>query len=230
MIYNIFGSADSIDCDVMVFVDTIGNVADSKQVIEQCTNVIQPLYSKKVNVNLAIAADGIIKEVFKGTADEVNNSLFTTYHLHEQVHPRLVTRFVPRNPGIKALRAMRALLSFISRTQYRTPVKAALVGTATDKHELLKVIKFSHIADLGHKNISTTDFHKTLAFQMGQSFLLNIGIEAYTKQAIANHCPDLAPFLFRESGADPAVLDNFKDVWLTSFDPKSIPEYEELRK
>lgn len=230
MIYNIFGSADSIDCDVMVFVDAIGSVADSKRIIDECISLLQPSFSKKVNVNLAIASEGIIQEVFKGTADEVNNSLFSTYHLHEQAHPRIVNKFVPRDPGIKALRAMRALLSFISRTQYRGPVKKALVGTATDKYELLREIKFSHITDLGHKNTNFADFYKTLAFQMGQSFLLNVGIEAYTKQAIAQQCPELEQFLLRNNGADPRVLDAFKDTWLSSFNPSSIPEYEELRK
>lgn len=228
--YNVFGSEDSVDCDVMVFVDVIGSVAESKLELAKYADLIQPLYDKPVNVNLAIVSDGIVTEVFKGTPDEVNNSLFSTYHLHKQIHPRMVLRFVPRNPGIKALRSMRAILSFISRTQYRGPVKTALVGTATDKYELLRDIRLAHISDLGHKNTNLIDFYKMLAFQMGQSFLLNFGIEAYTKKAIAQHCPELEPFLLRTPGYDPNDLDIFKNTWLQSFDPSKIPEYEELRK
>lgn len=228
--YHVFGSADSQDCDIMVFVDAIGSVAETRVQLAEYKTLLQPAHDKIVNINLAIVRDGIVTEVFKGTADEVNNSLIDTYAFHNQTSPLIITSRLKRDSGIKALRAMRGILSFISRTQYRGPIKQALAGTATDKHGLLKAIEFKYISDLGHKNTNLVDFYKTLAFQMGQSFLLNQGIEAYTKSDIGMRITDLAPFLNRIDGADVFILDNFKDVWLASFDPTQIPEYEELRR
>lgn len=230
MIYNIFGSRDSRDCDIMVFVNTIGSVAESKRVVEECVNALQPLYAKKVNVNLAIIIGGYVAEVFKGTPDEVNNSVYYTYRYHEQAHPLKITGPVVRDPGIKALRSMRAILSFISRTSYREEVKVALNGTASDKHAFLSKLSFKTIVDLGHKNTDLIDFYKMVAFQIGQSYLLNVNTEVYTKYDIGATLPDLKPFLMRTGSGDVNDLDQIKDLWLGSFNPKLIPEYEALRK
>lgn len=230
MIYNIFGSADSKDCDIMVFVNAIGSVAENKLIVARHTEVLQSLYDKQVNVNLAVVNNEIISEVFKGTPDEVNNSLIETYSLHQQKFPPQVTRRVERHAGIKALRSMRAILSFISRTEHRELVKQALSGTATDKHKALSAIQLGAIKELGNKNTDLIDFHKTVAFQVGQSYLLNIGIEVYTKSDIAFQFPELLPFLKRTGDGDPLILDRTKDLWLNSFAPENIPVYEELRK
>ena len=229
MIYQIFGSEDSRDCDIIVFVASIGSVAESRVTIESLRCQLQPFFNKDVNVNLAITVDGSLTEVFKGTPDEVNNSLYATYHLHKQAHPQQITKRLPRDTGLKALRSMRAVLSFMSRTRHRAQIKDALSGTAIQKHRLLGDIKFDGITDLGNKNSDMIDFHKMAAFQMGQSMLLNNGIEVYTKADIALHKPALAEFLSRRPDQI-NKLDDFKELWLRSFDPSNIPEYESLRR
>ncbi len=226
--YYVFGSKDSQDVDLIVLVDSIGLVAECRDKIKQLEAEYQPLFDREVNINLAVIRDGVVVDVFKGTPDEVNNSVATTYDLHPQSHPLHITRLLPRDSGVKALRSMRAILSFMSRTCWRMDIKAALSGTAIDKYALLEVIRFDTILDLGRKNTALIDFYKMLAFQMGQSYLLNTGIEVYTKSDIGRHLPALAPFLGR-SRADPAILNDFKATWLGSFDPKSIPQHEELR-
>lgn len=227
--YNIFGSEDSVDCDVMFFVPAIGSVAESKALIATLSEELQKTQEKKVNGNLAVVSNGAVIEVFKGTADEVNNSLLTTYDYHHQEFPSQVMQHLPRDAGMKSLRSMRAILSFMSRTMYRGPIKAALTGSAVDKHSLLKEIVLALKLDLGHKNITQVDFYKMAAFQMGQSYLLNTGVEVYTKQAIASNCESLRPYLERRE-SDSAAIDAFKTLWLESFDPNMIPQYEELRK
>ncbi len=227
--YYVFGSHDSLDVDMVVLVDSIGSVAECRAQAKYWEAAKQPLFDRKVNINLAVMRDGVLVDVFKGTPDEVNNSILVTYALHNQAHPLHITRALPRDAGVKALRAMRAILSFMSRTCWRMSIKQALPGSAQAKHGLLEVIRVDHITDLRHKNTSLIDFYKTLAFQMGQSYLLNSGIEVYTKSDIGSHLPELAPFLSRTVGADPVVLDTFKVKWLGSFDPKAIPQFEQLR-
>src|SRR5690606_25999473 len=124
-----------------------------------------------------------------------------------QKHPLLITKWAERNSDIKSLRAMRAILSFMSRTQYRSLIKAALLGSATDKYELLKTIDFKSIKDLGNKKADLVDFYKTVAFQMGQSYMLNYGVELYTKDSIGMYLPKLQPFLKRIVGTDLGILD-----------------------
>jgi hypothetical protein len=228
-IYQVFGSHDSVDCDIIVFVTTIGSVADSRALIDKLKQELQPLFDKEVNINLAVLTDGRVTEVFKGTPDEVNNSLLTTYDLHKQAHPQQIKHRVSRDAGLKALRAMRAVISFASRTQYRPAIKVALAGTAIEKHRILREMQFGAISDLGNKNTTMNDFYKTLAFQMGQSFLLNHDIEVYTKGDIARHLPQLKTFLSRDGG-DATILDQFKELWLDSFIPANIPEFEILRR
>lgn len=220
----VFGSQDSIDTDVMLFVDRIGTVSEANQTIEGCVLLSD---GKRLNVNLAVVADGIIVDVFKGTADEANNSVLQTYRLHDQVHQCPIVKMLPRDAGIKNLRAMRAICSFISRTEMRAQVKTALKGSAVDKYNFLLGCELDSIVDLGSKNSNLVDFHKMLAFQMGQAYLLNKSIEVYTKQDIAAQLEELRPALER-SGV--VQFDQFKKQWLSSFDPKSIPQFEVLKK
>jgi hypothetical protein len=203
-------------------------VQENRELIHQFETTLQPFYSKKLNVNIASLRDGVVREVFKGTADEANNSLFSTYALHEQRFDQQIERAVPRDPGIKNLRAMRSILSLMSRTQYRMPIKNALRDSAVEKHSLLKEIRIDCISDIGHKNIEFSDFLKSLAFQMGQSYLLNTGIEVYTKRDIAEFIPYLRPILERRT-LDSRPLDEIRQTWLNSFDPATIPQYEDLR-
>lgn len=231
LFYNVFGSEDSKDVDIMMFVCKIGNVAESKAKIEKYAAELQPLYDRKVNINFAVVNDGIVTDVFKGTPDEVNNSLFYTCKLHDQKYPMPVTQWVWRDPMLKSLRVMRILLSFISRTSHRNDVKRALAGTAKDKYTLLWYINFNEIMDLGDKNISLVDFRKAVAFQLGQAYLLNNDIEVYTKASLIGFIPALAPFLNREDTSDCGqILDERRLRWLDSFNPEECPQFEELRK
>lgn len=223
----VFGSADSRDFDVLVIVDKLGMVAENKAACKIQEDLLATIYQDKpLNVNIATQAGGQLTGVFKGTIDEVNNSIIDTYMLHTQPYQLQIAKRMIRDRGIKALRAMRILLSFMSRCQHRAIVKEALNGTAVDKHRVLSQIDLAEVVELGNKNTNLIDFHKTIAFQMGQSCALNCSnLELYTKQSIGLHFPVLAPFLSRESG-DQAMLEDFKKVWLATFDPAELPQKE----
>ncbi len=226
--YYVFGSQDSRDYDLLVIVDILGTTAENKAAGKAREVLFSKAYKDKpLNVNLATMAGGVLTGVFKGTVDEVNNSIIDTYMLHKQDYVLALTKRLERDKGLKALRSMRAMLSFMSRTQFRTPIKDALKGAAVDKYALLKEIDFNFISDLGHKITTFPDFYKTLAFQMGQSAALNEGVELYTKGSIAERYPALAPMLERQEYLQAAPeLTKFKTYWLGTFDPNLIPQYE----
>lgn len=213
MKYNIFGSEDSLDYDVMVFVDKIPDLQESKK---YCFNLEKDfvLKDKKANINLAVINDGIIIDVHKGTADECNNSIYHTYQFHKQQFPKLVIRTVDRDCYIKAARALRIILSFISRTNHRIAVKQALKSSADIKIETLRKIDFKSIDGFNKNNQDTKDVIKQIVFQIAQTLLLIDNIEVYSKKSCYEYFPELTPFLKREDNVDMALLDQYKHLLL----------------
>ena len=198
VIYNIFGSEDSIDTDAIVFVDSLPKTK------EDCKNSCL-LYEKmitsdkKINVNLAVVKDGIITECFKGTADEVNNSVLTTYglHLDNQKFPLMVLKPVKRNVELKVGRSLRIILSFLSRTMYKNNVKEALKGDPLCKINALRDIQFIEIDSFNKNGVDDLTCWKTIAFQIIQATALLCGKEIYTKSQAKDFAPNLSPFINR---------------------------------
>ena len=127
--YQFFGSKTSIDYDVMLFVDTITNSKyDNNLLCKKYNEELSQIYpDKKMNCNLAILENGIITKVYKGTADECNNSLFLTYSNFEyQKYPNHIVELIPRDVELKILRCYRIICSMLSRNENRSEVKAAL--------------------------------------------------------------------------------------------------------
>lgn len=224
-IYQIFGSGDSTDLDCMVILDDIPtknndrrssnyrkSIQKSHDLCDYYVGVIKELTGtdKEVNVNICSLKDGYVHRVFKGTCDEVSNSMYLTYILHEQKHPLLIKGLVERDIELKVLRTARVLLSFWSRTKYRPEVKSALRGDIYDKIECIKSINVLNL-DL-QKNVSDLDYAKTMAFQLGQTIALINGVELYTKKDISLQYPELKPLLYREKRDDEIIqeyLNNF---------------------
>lgn len=210
MTYTIFGSKDSLDYDVMVYVDSIPPIQKCKELCAEYEELLKAeLPDKKINVNLAVVDDGQIVSVFKGTPDECNNSILLTHYFHEQKHPVLVKRRTERDVPLKLARGLRSVLSFLSRTEYRPLVKKALKGTAEEKLSALEQIDLAAIADLGKNNQDVVEFYKQAAFQIGQCLALIDGEELYTKEQIRSEFPRLGPYLQRlpKDGVD---LDSHK--------------------
>lgn len=199
MVFNVFGSPSSLDLDVIVFLDKLPPLEECKKLALQMNKEIESLFidNKKANTNFAVIQDGVIVKVFKGTPDEVNNSILMTYDHHKQQHPCQVNRLLPRDFHQKILRASRIILSFYSRTDHRQEVKWALGGDLIEKIECLRGIDFSKEVDFG-KNGSQEDVLKNIAFQLGQVIGLSQGKEYYSKEDIASGIPELAPLLRRE--------------------------------
>ncbi len=200
--FQIFGSEDSLDYDVMVFVDEIPVIIDHSHTLCKMynTQLSKILTDKPLNCNIAVIKDGFVTNVFKGTTDEVNNALYYTYSLHTQYYPLMVKEPIVREYDMKILRAHRNILSFFSRGDLRSIIKPALRGDLRDKIPVLKMIDFEKMKDFPGKSESIKDIYKVISFQFGQLFSLVDGFEkdSYTKSGIIKNYPDLKPMLKRE--------------------------------
>lgn len=154
MEYLVFGSQDSVDTDVMLITDSIGTIQECRDIVSNWKQENQFSFDKKLNCNLCIIKNGIVIDVFKGTPDEVNNSIYYTFDLHVEnlLKKCPIKRKVNRNVELKILRSVRIILGFLSRTEKRTEIKSALRGTIFQKISLLKKIDLIPINTFNKKN------------------------------------------------------------------------------
>jgi hypothetical protein len=209
--FHCFGSMDSADIDLVFFVDTmpptIADCAEKCLVLgEQYAALFKP--KKKINCNLATLKKDVLVDVFKGNTDELNNALYLTYYLHPQKYPRFIHRLLARDLDLKFLRSSRSILSLLTKTAQREPVKNALRGDIQLKLSTLESIDLTELNESNIK-IKLVDVKKMLAFQIGQTLALFNRQEVYTKSDIALIFPELKPYLNREKDTDFTVLQGY---------------------
>ena len=196
--YLIHGSEDSLDVDVYFLVDELGTFNEAKKKCDEWSHALG------VNGNLIVVKDGKVTEVYKGTVDEVNNSILATYHLHDQKFPNPIITKVERDICLKWVRVIRGILSHCSRTQYRAIVKEALrAENVYDKLKAILEIDLTKIDDFGKEE--ATEVYKFLCFQIAQYLGLLQNVEVYTKSQAADLLSnfDVRQFLYRK----PASLE-----------------------
>ncbi len=193
----VFGSHDSRDRDALYSVDALPDREVAKR---WCSSAHE-------NRNLIVIEDGVIRECFKGNADETHNALLRTYSLHPQAHPLPLTRALPRLVPLKAVRAVRITLSHLSRTARRAEIKAALRSLDQQR----RVALLAEL-DLGALEASA-DAWKTIAFQLAQLLALIDGRELYTKAEVSAFAPQLASLLARAPATrrDKQALGELRD-------------------
>lgn len=200
--FYLFGSEDSTDYDVLVSVDYIPQDIDKAHNMCKYYNTLlsKILNDKDLNCNLGIFKNGKLVKVFKGTVDELNNVLFYTYDNHNQFFLNPISSPVDRDIDEKILRVARFIITFYSRTELRSEIKAALRGDLLRKLEALKKIDFVKMTEFVGKKEKSEDIYKVLAFQFGQVFSLIDGHESdsYTKNGIIKNYSDLKNLLKRE--------------------------------
>lgn len=203
--FQIFGSKSSIDCDIIAFVDNLSNIDDNHKI---CKNIEEILLKKNIsekplNINLGVLKNNKLIDVFKGTIDEVNNSLFYTYFNHIQFFDNHIKYVYDRKNDDckhkKILRCARVILSFFSRnTDFRKNVKNALRGDLIEKINVLKTIDYSINLNFGNKKQSVKDIYKTISFQYAQTLSLYNDIETYTKEDMIIVYPELYNLIYRK--------------------------------
>lgn len=191
----IHGSADSTDVDVVYVVDAIPSPQESKAFCSADK-------SENRNIITIDARRGVVSGCYKGSIDEINNSLFETYNLHHQTDPLMIRFRRCRDIAIKCMRSTRIVLSHLSRSQYRKYVKDALRGSWNERLLTLEML-MNNLAEIDfdtlNKNMSGDDIKKAIAFQVGQCCALIGGVEIYTKMGLSWFYPYLKPYLYRKS-------------------------------
>lgn len=231
--YQVFGSENSSDYDVIVFVDEIPrNIDEAHTLCKSYNEQLSKLFTDKpLNANLSVVNGGIITDVFKGTPDEVNNALYYTYDHHTQHHLNMVYRPLERDIDQKVLRVFRCILSFFSRSYLRDQIKPALRGDLCMKIEIFKQLDFIKNKDFNNKKESVEDIYKVISFQYGQLFSLIDGFEkdSYTKNGIIKNYPELYNMLNRNNldEKDMLTLNVFRDR-LLKIAIDRIPEMDKL--
>lgn len=186
----VHGSPDSVDKDIVYIIDEPMEPDTSKKLCEILDG----------NSNLAVIKDGHIVWCYKGVPDELNNSMYRTVPLHKENKDNPISGPVERDVCMKVIRAVRIILSHMSRSQYRNKIKSALRGGWKERLDTLWNIKLEEIDfDSLNKNMSGKDVLKVIAFQTGQTLALIDGVEVYTKGEISDFLPILGPALYRES-------------------------------
>ena len=196
----IHGSGDSTDTDVVYVVDELPSPDDCKKFCSA---------DSEENRNLIVVRNSVVVECYKGTPDEINNSLLRTYSLHEQGDALVVERIVERVVPIKIVRAVRIILSHLSRSSMRPMIKSALRGSWNERLSALKEV-IAHFNEIDfsvlNKNMSREDILKVIAFQTGQTLALLNETELYTKAEITEEYCVLKQFLYRSDNSDVAEL------------------------
>lgn len=185
----VHGSKDSTDLDVIY-------VFECEPSLEECKKFC--LSKAPENGNIIVVKNGIVTFSYKGSVDEVNNALYRTYALHEQTFPLVIERTVQRDIILKDIKVIRKILSSLSKTKFRTEIKAALRGDWKTKLCTLKNINYYSIDFSSIPKTTKTDLLKSFAFQIGQALALHDGRELYTKRAVADYFPELENYLYRK--------------------------------
>lgn len=208
--FQIFGSASSKDVDVMVFIDELKSTDENHSLVKLLNVYLFEIFKdstlgfKEVNANLGVLKDGMLIDVFKGTYDECNNSLYETYNLHQQFYENAIQTKYDRKQNEyyhwKLKRVLRFILSFYSRVpELRTDIKSALRGDFRERIRVCRMIDLTKNTEFPKKKESTEDIYKVIAFQLVQIIMLSEQIEIYTKEEAVIMIPKLKPFLFRET-------------------------------
>lgn len=225
-IFQIFGSSSSIDYDVMFFVDKLGTIDENHALIKELNEEFEKFsfghdrIKKKINSNLGILQNGQLVNVFKGTYDECNNSLFYTYDNHTQLYYRHIKKPYDRVNDdyfkhLKLKRCYRFLLSFYSRVpEFRKEIKEALKGDFKKRYEILSKINFNIHKDFPNKKEKTEDIYKVIAFQLAQTISLFKGVELYTKEDVIDIYPTLEPYINRKLTNNHDILNTHLEVLL----------------
>ncbi len=157
---------------------------------------------QEVDVNIGVQnKNGNLVWVIIGIPDETNNSLFFTYRNHSQKHPknletgelidhpRYISTPLKRNVPAKIARAVRVLLSGLTRPddqkerlKTKEALKKATIGHQIDRlAEInLSTFKFGNLP----QNENPVDMWKRFAFQIGQTSALIDGKEYFDKDTI----------------------------------------------
>ena len=218
--YYFYGSDDSTDVDVMIAIPQ-----QLMPIHQHDRKALVSHFEKEVNLNwnatLIVIHNGYIADTIypKAWIDSLNNSLWQTYNLHQQAYPNPLKGEVNRNYLLAIYKAVRTVLTMLTRTHYRTIIKPYLKGIHPFQKKLkaLKQLDFKTISHFNQKNTNNANAWKTIAFYMGQNIsLIQDDVQIYTKKHFVNLYPDLRNFIYRNplTTQDIDMLNHYLKAWI----------------
>lgn len=200
--YYRFGSKDSIDIDVLVNHPEATGQEKDKNIINALKNQFPGIADWNVNI-ISIENGVVVKSIpSKGSPDGVNNSLFETYHLHEQKFPFPLERKLDRNVDAAIEKCLTAIFTFFKRTNqeefYKSIPKEIKNGEAPMKERLAKLSEFDFNLLPYDDDMRNRNAFKSIAFIIGQTLSLLNGIEIYTKSDLILNHVELTDFILRK--------------------------------
>jgi hypothetical protein len=201
--YYRFGSADSIDIDVLVDHPEATGQEKDKDIICALKNQFPRIADWNINI-ISIENGLVVKSIpSKGSPDGVNNSLYETFHLHEQKYSFPLTQRLERNIDAAIEKCLTAIFTFYKRTNqdkfYKSIPKEIKNGEATLKDRLDKLNQFDFNLLPYDDDMRNRNAFKSIAFHIGQTLSLINGIEIYTKADLVYLHPELSPIIKREN-------------------------------
>ena len=129
MRYIIFGSENSLDLDILVWIPNHLTKLPSHEYIKAAKIVDNIVNSEKsVNssfghwdINTNDTNNSKLLWCQKGSLGETNNSIIYTYKNHEQIYPLEFKKLLKRNIPLKIMTSIRTILGKLSRTQINRP-------------------------------------------------------------------------------------------------------------
>ncbi len=201
-----FGSTSSRDVDLFVMLDDYPSLSLMKAIERYLKLWVSGMISARnlpyenVDIQFILVEDGIVQWSNKGNESEINNSIFYTFHHHALNSNSLartlrdcpVKRPVRPEVGIKALKTVRSLLTYLSRTDAGTEL-SPLLFTSSLRHRCNEICDFidendgllANITTFNKPNLSDFDVVKSIAFSFMQlNQLLDNAPVMYAKEDI----------------------------------------------
>ncbi len=200
--YYFYGSKDSIDIDVLIEI-TSDIMPLHQEDRKRYIKYLETTYNlQNWNINLMVIQEGIVIDTVypKTWIDSVNNSLYNTYYLHNQVYNLPINKLVKRNKLLAIYKTVRTILAMTTRTDYRSIVKPIMNGCHDFnlKINILKQLDFTTILDFNQPHMKNEDVWKILAFYLQQNIsLIQDNTELYTKSDIIQANDKLTNFIKR---------------------------------
>ncbi|WP_420575068.1 hypothetical protein [Kordia sp.] len=215
-----YGSKSSTDVDVIIVLPKAAMPAtqeERKRKLKQLKTDFQLNW----NAIFVVIEDGILVDTIytKSWVDSLNNAFYHTHKYHEQLFEIPVTRTIKRNKTLAIYKAVRTILTMLTRTHLRPKVRPIIRGIHPFqlKLDILQTIDFSEIETFHQKNTPDADAWKIIAFYMMQNeLLITQNIEVYSKEEILKHVPAIADFILRKEITQEAknTLTKLKNNWL----------------
>lgn len=219
-----YGSKSSTDIDVIIVLPK----AEMPATQEERKRKLKQLKTDFLldwNAIFAVIEDGILVDTIytKSWIDSLNNAFYHTHKHHEQFFEIPVTKTVKRNKTLAIYKAVRTILTMLTRTHLRSQIRPIIRGIHPFqlKLDVLKTIDFSEIETFHQKNTTDADIWKIIAFYLVQNeLLITKNIEVYSKEKILKQVPAIADFILRKKITQEAknTLTKLKNNWVKTIE------------